>query len=186
MKEREYKYLIDQETFNLFLQWYINSYDYETDTKTNYYYDTKDFLLHKNNITCRVVHCRNQLYIQEKKAIKFRTFIKSLESDKLILESVPDVVYLSKLNCNAFLLGRLETKRHTIHSNRYIKIMFDENHYLGCTDYEIEVEYTRGHSRKDIKKIHDSLVNTKVSQKSKYTRFLEELNRENNSHCKNY
>ena len=172
MKEFEYKFLTNEKSFFNILDSYIKKYKYNTEVKINYYYDTDKYFLNDNNITLRIVQLKNKLYLQQKTKLLCNTYTESEESEKKIINSIPENVYLQKLNCTASLLGCLVTHRRTINYSENIQIMFDENYYLGNTDYEIEIEYLGNIEEQEIDKIVCSLENSKLSKNGKYSRFL--------------
>ena len=107
--------------------------------QTNYYYDTDDMKMNSQKTTCR---------IREKNGIYTAVIKKHLPAIGLSEETV---IYTGKLkDASSFermglkSQGSLRTERTVLYSDDYIKAIIDMNIYLGCTDYELEVEYKPG------------------------------------------
>lgn len=107
--------------------------------QTNYYYDTDDMKMNSQKTTCR---------IREKNGIYTAVIKKHLPAIGL---SEKTVIYTGKLkDASSFermglkSQGSLRTERTVLYSDDYIKAIIDMNIYLGCTDYELEVEYKPG------------------------------------------
>lgn len=114
--------------------------DLPTVIQTNYYYDTDDFRMNEKRITCR---------IREKEG-KFTTMYKehnpqgehfNIENVLCVSDERDDTVFA---HIGTKVQGSLRTERTVIYSDDYIEAVIDKNIYLGCTDYEIEVEYKVG------------------------------------------
>ena len=71
--------------------------------------------------------------------------IRVFESDfGYSMEYDPSVFYVLGLYCH----GELVTKRRVFFKDNFCKAVIDRNTYLGCTDHELEVEYTAGSEQK--------------------------------------
>lgn len=107
--------------------------------QTNYYYDTDDMKMNSRKTTCR---------IREKNGIYTAVIKEHLPTVGLSKETVictgesRDASVFEHMGLKS--QGSLRTERTVLHSDDYIKAMIDENIYLGCTDYELEVEYRPG------------------------------------------
>ncbi len=129
LSEKEYKYL--------YSQLYTPS---STERQINFYYDTDDYRMAKQGITCR---------IREKGGI-YTTTVKShntaencsIENPVIIGNMYDDTVFLS---AGLKLHGILLTHRCVFNPIPNIEIAVDKNEYLGCVDYELEIEYPAEH-----------------------------------------
>ena len=107
--------------------------------QTNYYFDTDDLAMNKKGITCRI----------RSKNGRFETTVKShgCETD---ISSEQSTEIRDAFGAGAFLemglhlQGSLITQRTAVYSDGYCEAVLDRNTYLGCTDYELEIEYMRG------------------------------------------
>ena len=107
--------------------------------QTNYYFDTDDLYMNRKGITCRV----------RTKNGRYKTTIKKHEKDSLNCSVEEDLYEGEKLNSNVFkalgmhLQGGLTTTRIILHKDAFCEVVLDRNTYLGCDDFEIEVEYSK-------------------------------------------
>jgi len=110
----------------------------EAMTQTNYYYDTDDFELNRQGITCRI----------REKCGGFVATIKDHQSDGCSIETSKnatgryDTSFFEGMGID--FQGSLTTVRATFVTCDGIFVMLDENRYLDTTDYEIEYEYQAG------------------------------------------
>ena len=150
-------------------------------TQINYYFDTDDFSMNRQNTTCRI-RLKDGKYKATMKKHLFGTH-HSIETEMEIH---------SGLESNDFtdmglkLQGELVTKRCVIMKDTSCEVVLDKNEYLGHTDYEIEIEYTPGHKKdaQEILKIfQDMLIRRNYEESieglqsvpSKSSRFFEVL-----------
>lgn len=103
--------------------------------QTNYYFDTKELLLNRRGITCRI----------REKGGKYLATIKehgpsggSLERSEEAFGEW-DTRFFDGLGVS--LMGVLTTDRMTLFKDARCEIVLDKNTYLGTTDYELEAEY---------------------------------------------
>lgn len=124
--ENEYKRIIEAVEF-------IDKGD-----QINYYYDTEDFSLNKRGITYRI----------RKKDGKYTATIKehnvesrecNTELSKRVTDEYDTALFVEK---HIKLQGELITERKYLVKDEGFEIVIDKNHYLGVTDYEIEIEYS--------------------------------------------
>lgn len=133
MTELEKKLLISKEDYHTLLNHFNGGIS--SSEQINYYFDTDDLAMNKNNITCRV-RLKNGKY---KATMKFHF----ADSDKSIEKQMPIYNGLEK---NAFteiglkLKGSLATIRTVLYKTDGYELVVDENRYLGHTDYELEIE----------------------------------------------
>lgn len=110
-------------------------YSGKVSLQTNYYYDTEELELNRQNITCR---------IREKNGICTAT-IKDHQSNGCSIETSraasgpEDSSFFEGMGI--CLQGSLVTVRTTCQLCDGVQVMIDENRYLDTVDYEIEFEY---------------------------------------------
>lgn len=107
--------------------------------QTNYYYDTDDLYMNSKGITCRV----------RAKNYRYKTTIKNHHTGNLNC-CVEEGLYEGREpNSNVFnalglhFQGELITRRTILHKDAFCEVVLDRNTYLGCNDFEIEVEYAK-------------------------------------------
>lgn len=150
-------------------------------SQINYYFDTDDFSMNRQNTTCRI-RLKDGKYKATMKKHLFGTH-HSIETEMKIH---------SGLDSNAFtdmglkVQGELVTKRCVIMEDTSCEVVLDKNEYIGHTDYEIEIEYTPDHKKdaQEILKIfQDMLIRRNYEESieglqsvpSKSSRFFEVL-----------
>ena len=109
-------------------------------SQINYYFDTDDFSMNRQNTTCRI----------RLKDGKYKATIKkhSAGADQ---STETEMEIYNGLERNAFtdmglkLQGELITKRCVIMNDANCEVVLDKNEYLGHIDYELEIEYTQEH-----------------------------------------
>lgn len=105
-------------------------------TQINYYFDTDDFSMDRQNTTCRIRF----------KNGKYKATMKKHSSDG-DQSTETEMEIRNGLKNNAFtdmglkLQGELITERCIILQDGICEVALDKNKYLGCTDFELEVEY---------------------------------------------
>ena len=112
--------------------------------QTNYYFDTPDFAMNRKKITCRIrgKEGRFKATIKDHKTGCAECSAETVISDEK--EYDPSVFHMLGLYCH----GELVTERRVLFKDNFCEAVIDRNTYLGCTDYELEVEYTAGSERK--------------------------------------
>ena len=111
-------------------------------TQINYYFDTDDFSMNRQNTTCRI-RLKDGKYKATMKKHSFGAD-QSTETEMEIYDG---------LESNAFtdmglkLQGELITKRCVVLKDANCEAVLDKNEYLGHTDYELEIEYTPEHEK---------------------------------------
>lgn len=105
-------------------------------TQINYYFDTDDFSMNRQNKTCRI----------RLKDGKYKVTVKkhSLGTDH---STETEMEMYTQLDSNVFtnmglkLQGKLITHRCVVMKEANWEVVLDKNEYLGQTDYELEIEY---------------------------------------------
>lgn len=111
-------------------------------TQINYYFDTDDFSMNRQNTTCRI----------RLKDGKYKATMKRHSTSEDQSTETEMYIY-NGLESNAFtnmglkLQGELITKRCVIFKDANCEAVLDKNEYLGQTDYELEIEYTSEHEK---------------------------------------
>lgn len=168
MTELEKKLLISKEDYHTLLDHFNGGIS--SSERINYYFDTDDLAMNKNNITCRV-RLKNGKY---KATMKFHF----ADSDKSIEKQMPIYNGLEK---NAFTeiglkpKGSLATIRTILEKTEGYELVIDENKYLGHTDYELEIEYIPKHEKNAL----IALKNMQSLLKQKNRIFEDEKNTSN-------
>ena len=135
-KEHEFKMLLTNREYQFLLQLFDHLMT-ESEAQTNYYYDTRDEAMRKNNVTVRV---------REKNRRLTGTIKQHLETGHCSLEkhfhvdTIPQVIILDSMP--VFLKGSLKTDRKVAQVGEGITLTLDQNHNLDTVDYELEHEYT--------------------------------------------
>lgn len=124
-------------------------------TQINYYFDTDDFLMNRQNTTCRI----------RLKDGKYKATMKKHSSggDQ---STETEMEIRNGLESNAFtdmglkLQGKLVTKRCVVFKDANCEAVLDKNEYLGHKDFELEIEYTPDHKNdaQEILKIFKELT----------------------------
>ena len=160
--------------------------DARLQTQTNYYFDDDDFSMNKKGITCRI----------RAKDGKYRATIKNHNIGCPDCSTEEDLVEKSEFDPQIFNVfglhhqGELVTDRVVMHKDSMCEMVLDRNVYLGHTDFELEVEYSKeseDRAQTLIENIGECLVATeqltgidefiaRIGQgKSKSQRFFERL-----------
>lgn len=147
--EIEYKNLLTKEEFNLLLQKY--PFPKESQTQTNYYFDTKDRLLAKNCHALRIREKGNTftLTLKQPHGTNILETHDSLTKEEAlawmngnIVSKKATATQLKKINVDPkhlMFLGSLKTERYE-YTNNHIIMVLDVSIYNGHMDYELEIE----------------------------------------------
>ena len=137
MCEYEYKWLVSKEVYNKLLNIFENIVPNKTQsTQINYYYDTNKYNFKNQNTTVRVRYKNGILLATVKK------HIVGAESEETSwqLNDLPNTLVVDGITTH--LLGEMMTLRTNFITDKEIIVSFDQNTYLGKTDYEIELEFS--------------------------------------------
>ena len=184
MLEYEKKIMLTEKEYVLIMELMCNRAPMET--QTNYYFDNDNLSINENGITCRI----------RAKDGKYKATVKNHNADHPDCSIEVDIVEKSEFDPQIFNVfglrhqGELVTERVVIHKDSTCEMVLDRNVYLGHTDFELEVEYSKDSERRAqtlIENIGECLVATeqlkgidefltRVGQgKSKSQRFFELL-----------
>ena len=145
MTESEKKLLLTEDEYNYLMEhWSFDSPLIQKPivTQINYYFDTDDLAMNRQNTTCRI----------RLKDGKYKATMKthSPDSDQ---STETEMEIRTGLDGNAFtdmglkLQGKLITKRCVVMKDANCEVVLDKNEYLSHTDYELEIEYTQENER---------------------------------------
>ncbi len=148
MQEMEFKRMLDCDTYGHMVEWMDKAYAPPGFVQINYLYDTHDYKLHKEDVTLRVRQVDGRLLCQckfetGKDDSTARTELER-ELSALPRTIVPGDFYdhsrVRKMP-KVRLLGALVTERRVYEVEPGVSVMLDRSHYLGHTDWELEIEY---------------------------------------------
>ena len=135
MLEYEKKLMITRNEFDTLLNVFCKN-DAGT-IQTNYYFDTEDFSMNKNGITCRIrakkgeyTACIKHHNFNNKECSIEENIAEELKFKPEIFESL-----------GLMYQGLLISERHILYQDNICKMTIDFNVFLGIKDYELEVEY---------------------------------------------
>ena len=136
LTEDEYDYLMEH------LGYEIPLIPKPITTQINYYFDTDDFSMNRQNTTCRI-RLKDGKYTATMKKHSSATD-QSTEIEMEIYDGLESNAFT---NMGLKLQGELITKRCVIFKDSGRETVLDKNEYLGHTDYELEIEYTQEHEK---------------------------------------
>ena len=173
-QEHELKMMLTKDEHH-FLLHFFDKLMVESGLQTNYYYDTRDEVMRKRNVTVRVRQKNNKL---------IGTVKRHLETDNCSIEehfrvdTLPRVIMWDSMPL--WLKGSLQTERKIFQVCDGIILMLDLNQYLGTVDYELEIEYSESLRKQaeGILILISGMVGNYVSNEviSKSERFFRGLN----------
>ena len=176
--EIEYKVMINKDDYYKI----ISSLDeYKAFEQVNYYYDTFNNDLKKNNLSFRIRHILNDntylMTIKEKLSEGRKEYEFYLKDNNPLNINKETKDFLSKRNIDykeLHIIGKLKTLRYEIKMNNCL-LCFDKNNYYNNEDYEVECEASSMLIAK--KNLCEYLDNYHIkytqSQKSKQKRTIE-------------
>lgn len=140
MEEREYKWLVQKPAFYE-LRRKFEAAGYAGSGRIlqlNYYYDTPDLDYDRAGITIRIRQIEDRLTGTVKTHTSGSGSGLSLENCFKVHRLPASFNYKSD---NLLFQGQLVTERRLFQLTDGVTVCFDKNYYLGCLDYEIELEY---------------------------------------------
>ncbi len=150
MLEFEKKILLTKEEY-LFLSEYRYAGG-KISSQINRYYDSEDFELNKKGITCRIREKGGSFTATVKKHSANHSDC-SVEVSYSVSGAGDDFLFTDK---GLKYQGSLTTLRKTLIPSSNIRVMLDKNQYLDTEDYELEVEYERGHESAALRELTDA------------------------------
>jgi uncharacterized protein YjbK len=155
----------------------------------NYYYDTDDFEMNRQGITCRIRKKDNQYNATIKKHY-LEKHERSSEISQAVNDHLDDSVF-AVVSPDIKLQGELVTCRTILYDHDGVEVALDVNEYLGIKDYELEIEYRsesadlamcvlqdleNSFGARECPNDHDTFCSRAMSSKSKAERFFARLN----------
>ena len=132
--EYEVKMLLSQKHYEQINQ-LLDKIPYRDNLQTNYYYDTNDQMLRKQNTTMRIRRKENRLKGTLKQHL--RKDGCSIESNFQVSAVPETMLYNGDI---LRMMGKLYTERREFFLSNSVRIFLDKNEYLNCVDYELEIE----------------------------------------------
>ncbi len=142
MLEFEKKLMLTPTEYD-FLRMYFGEKD-AADMQINYYFDTEDLLMNRSGITCRVRYKDSDW----KATMKCHSIPMKDCSAEIPIELRKGLFENGFTDLGLSLLGKLITYRIVAFKDDKIELILDRNEYLGCVDYELEMEF-KSKSQKD-------------------------------------
>ena len=109
---------------------------------TNYYFDTDDLSMNRQNTTCRI-RLKDGKYKATMKSHS-ENGGQSTETEMEVRDGMQDNDFT---DMGLKLQGELTTHRCIILKDEHCEVVLDKNEYLGHTDYELEIEYAPDHEK---------------------------------------
>lgn len=176
-QENEFKLILTEKEYN-HLMCIVKSIVVKSGWQTNYYYDTMDGLLRKENATVRVRQTADKLEGTVKRHL---SAMGDSTEDHFPVSKIPQAIMLDHFL--VWLRGSLNTHRTVLRVSESITMMLDMNTYLGVVDYELEVEFSAEYrsQAEGIVMLVRSLIcrgqtAPSVSKSERFFRRLNELN----------
>ena len=105
-------------------------------TQVNYYFDTDDISMNRQNTTCRI-RLKDDKYKATMKTHS-ENGDQSTETEMEVRDGIRDNAFI---DMGLKLQGELTTHRCIIFKDEHCEVVLDKNEYLGTFDYELEIEY---------------------------------------------
>lgn len=135
MTECEKKLLLSEEAYNALMERF-SSAQKQIVTQVNYYFDTDDFAMNRQDSTCRI-----RLKDGQYKATMKQHTAGTDQSTETEMEIYAGLDHNAFTDMGLKLWGALTTHRCVLLKNPHLEVVLDRNEYLGYTDYELEIEY---------------------------------------------
>lgn len=125
----------------------------------NYYYDTDDYSMNRQNITCRI-RLKDGKYKATMKRHSGKAE-RSTETEMEVRDGIRDNAFI---DMGLKLQGELTTHRCIIFKYEHCEVVLDKNEYLGTFDYELEIEYLPEYE-KDVQAIYRVILDMLTRRK---------------------
>ena len=135
MTECEKKLLLSEKAYNALMEQFSSSRK-PIVTQVNYYFDTDDFAMNRQDTTCRI-----RLKDGQYQATMKRHAAGTDQSTEAEMEIYAGLDHNAFTDMGLKLWGALTTHRCVLLKNPHLEVVLDRNEYLGYTDYELEIEY---------------------------------------------
>ena len=178
MIETELKAMLTKEQYNL-----LESEFSYTDCveQTNSYYTAPDNILKKHGITFRIRTIDGSHSLQIKKHRSKVSALQIAEETEFAINCIPEafteeeVLKYTGISTTAHLIGELSTIRKTFLVTDGVEVCLDKSTYLGCTDYEIEIEYTSEIPQEFLETLSGYGIIFNLPTPGKFSRFMNRL-----------
>lgn len=146
-KEIEYKALISKEEYEGLLSELSKQFTCRRYVQTNYYYDTEKLSLYHRHETLRIRKKEKSLQLEYKFNKEFIKHARICDEKSYPIKHIPKRLSMEDIRrydlpeSNYNLLGNMVTTRSDFVLPEGV-LSLDKNEYLGCVDYEVEIEYT--------------------------------------------
>ena len=145
MTELEKKLLLTEDEYDYLME----HFGYESPlnqkpivTQINYYFDTDDLSMNRQNTTCRI-----RLKDGKYKATMKKHASGSDQSTETEMEIRNGLESNAITDMGLKLQGELVTNRCVVFKDKSCEAVLDKNEYLGYNDYELEIEYSSEHEK---------------------------------------
>ena len=137
MKEYEYKFVLRKDELEQIESCLCNGTPRHI-SQTNYYYDTENYILDSAKMTCRIREINNNL------KGTFKMHGKTAENGNVEIDFkvAAGTEWFKIGDIELRLMGALHTERKEYALQDGLKLVLDENSYLGTSDCELELEFT--------------------------------------------
>lgn len=171
MKEREYKFLVDQHRLTeIYHAARKQSGQPVVTTQINYYFDDAQNSLNRRGITLRIRQKGHRLMLQYKEHDSCEAHLTvSQETEKELYQLPPVIDRLYTLK------GLLVTQRQRFMLQPGLSLDLDTNYYLGICDYEIELEFSSGQAHRAKAWMESLGLHLQPISQSKSSRFFTQL-----------
>ena len=178
MQETELKAIISENQYNMLETKFLWDSIKE---QTNSYYISPDNSLKRNGITFRIRTIDNKHTIQIKKHPAKDRALQISDESEYEIDHIPyefnqdEVNAYTGISVPVSLIGELTTLRHSFMFSDGVEICLDKSFYLGQTDYEIEIEYTKPIPDELFAKLSDIGIDFSKKCVGKFSRFMNRL-----------
>lgn len=178
MLETELKAMLTLDEYNTIK----NMFDWDSSKEQiNSYYTDANGALKSNGITMRIRTKDGVNKIQIKKHLEKKSALQVSEETEYEIDSVCEnftsleVFKMTGVSADVSLLGSLVTLRNSHIFCEGVEICLDKSRYLGVTDYEIEIEYTKEIPKQLLNMLSDIGIEFDKKTPGKYSRFINRL-----------
>ncbi len=136
-KEYEKKLLLNETEYAIMRELFFRGEDATTTDHVNYYFDTSRQDFHRKGITCRIRQKNGSLQGTIKTHLHDQKDLS--KEDSFVVDALP--YRFTVCSQTVYLQGSMYTRRSEVEIMPGIRMMLDQNWYLGSIDYELEIEY---------------------------------------------
>lgn len=166
--EYELKYRLEARDYDCLVE-SMKNYPSEKVVQKNYYYDTYNQDLRKNNITMRVREKNGKAYGTIKRHLGNHT-----STEEYFAVTLPRQILLYE-GQDVYQAGMMQTERTTFRLTESVLLTLDHNTFLGICDYELEIECPRN-LLLPVDRLMTVVLSFKPQEHSKSERFFRRWN----------